>query len=140
MSIVDVNHVTARNDQENARSRRGVLFRPLVSRMKNENMKTQMLVEQELAAQLKLEDKPPKSRQITRFADLAGAEPFPMQGCEKFVLKPLGFDAESMLSSSLWSDLLISFLLPLRFPLPVLTNFIDAWLQKLSKQRHGVLI
>lgn len=34
------------------------------------------------------------------FADLAGAEPFPMQGCEKFVLK---------------------------FPLPVLTNFIDSF-------------
>ena len=54
--------------------------------------------------QLKLEDKPPKPRQQknTRFADLAGAEPFPMQGCEKFVLKPLGFDAESIWSSSLW--------------------------------------
>ncbi|CAK9075934.1 unnamed protein product [Durusdinium trenchii] len=34
------------------------------------------------------------------FADLAGAEPFPMQGCEKFVLK---------------------------FPLPVLTNFIESF-------------
>jgi hypothetical protein len=29
-----------------------------------------------------------------RFADLAGAEPFPMQGCEKFVLKCLSRKAQ----------------------------------------------
>lgn len=74
----------------------------LESRTENENMKTQMLVELNCSSNSKTNCQNHVNKKITRFADLAGAEPFPMQGCEKFVLKPLGFDAASILSSSLW--------------------------------------
>lgn len=73
------------------------------SRTENENMQTQMLVElQKHSSNSKTNRQNHVNKKNTRFADLAGAEPFPMQGCEKFVLKPLGFDAESIWSSSLW--------------------------------------